>query len=165
MHDADVVIEAVFENIELKHTIVHELERHCDDTTIIASNTSSLPIADIASVAKRPQNIVGLHYFSPVEKMPLVEVIPHAKTSVATIATVVALAKQQGKIPIVVQDGAGFYVNRILALYMCEAAHLLMEGVSIAELDQAALQFGFPMGLLICSIKLVLMSALKFCLS
>jgi 3-hydroxyacyl-CoA dehydrogenase/enoyl-CoA hydratase/3-hydroxybutyryl-CoA epimerase len=146
MFDADVVIEAVFESLELKHTIVHELERHCSPQTIIASNTSSLPIADIASVAKRPQNIVGLHYFSPVEKMPLVEVIPHAKTSPETIATVVSLAKKQGKTPIVVQDGAGFYVNRILALYMCEAAHLLMEGVSIADLDQAAVNFGFPLG-------------------
>lgn len=108
--------------------------------------TSSLPISQIAEAATRPENVIGLHYFSPVEKMPLVEVIAHKKTSPETIATVVAFARKQGKTPIVVQDGAGFYVNRILALYMNEAAQLLLEGQSIEHLDKALVKFGFPVG-------------------
>jgi 3-hydroxyacyl-CoA dehydrogenase/enoyl-CoA hydratase/3-hydroxybutyryl-CoA epimerase len=91
-------------------------------------NTSSLPIGDIAAKAARPEQVIGLHFFSPVEKMPLVEVIPHATTSPQTIATVVKLAKKQGKTPIVVADKAGFYVNRILAPYINEAMRLLTEG-------------------------------------
>jgi 3-hydroxyacyl-CoA dehydrogenase/enoyl-CoA hydratase/3-hydroxybutyryl-CoA epimerase len=146
LEQVDVVVEAVFEDLELKHSIVHEVEKHTHKDTIFATNTSSLPIADIAKVAKRPENLVGLHYFSPVDKMPLVEVIAHKKTSAATIATVVDLARRQGKTPIVVQDGAGFYVNRILALYMSEAAQLLLEGVAVDSLDRAVVKFGFPLG-------------------
>ncbi len=144
--DADIVVEAVFEDLALKHQMVQEIERECSEHTIFASNTSSLPIAQIAEVATRPENVIGLHYFSPVEKMPLVEVIAHAKTSPQTIATTVAFAKKQGKTPIVVQDGAGFYVNRILALYMNEAAQLLLEGNSVDGLDKALVKFGFPVG-------------------
>ena len=144
--DADIVIEAVFEDLALKHQMVKDVERECGEHTIFASNTSSLPISQIAEAASRPENVIGLHYFSPVEKMPLVEVIAHAKTSAETIATTVAFARKQGKTPIVVQDGAGFYVNRILALYMNEAAQLLLEGKSVASLDKALVTFGFPVG-------------------
>ncbi|MFL7864692.1 fatty acid oxidation complex subunit alpha FadJ [Vibrio cincinnatiensis] len=142
----DVVIEAVFEDLPLKQQMVVEVEQHAQPDTIFATNTSSLPIKKIAEKAARPENIVGLHYFSPVEKMPLVEVIPHSTTSADTIATVVALAKQQGKTPIVVKDCAGFYVNRILAPYMNEAAKVLLAGEPIEKIDAALLNFGFPVG-------------------
>ncbi|MGL5391676.1 MAG: fatty acid oxidation complex subunit alpha FadJ [Shewanella sp.] len=144
--DADIVVEAVFEDLALKHQMVKDIERECGEHTIFASNTSSLPISQIAQAATRPENVIGLHYFSPVEKMPLVEVIAHGKTSAETIATTVAFARKQGKTPIVVQDGAGFYVNRILALYMNEAAQVLLEGQSIEHLDKALVKFGFPVG-------------------
>ncbi|ELR64372.1 Enoyl-CoA hydratase [Photobacterium marinum] len=142
----DVVIEAVFEDLKLKHQMVKEIENNAKPETIFATNTSSLPIYQIAEAAERPENVVGLHYFSPVEKMPLVEVIPHECTSPETVATVVALAKKQGKTAIVVGDKAGFYVNRILAPYMNEAASALLSGEPIEHLDNALLDFGFPVG-------------------
>ncbi|MHA2798974.1 fatty acid oxidation complex subunit alpha FadJ [Vibrio harveyi] len=142
----DVVIEAVFEDLDLKQMMVADIEANAKPETIFATNTSSLPIHKIAEKAERPENIVGLHYFSPVEKMPLVEVIPHETTSEETISTVVALAKKQGKTPIVVKDKAGFYVNRILAPYMNEAAHILLANEPIEQLDGALLDFGFPVG-------------------
>ncbi|WP_050910912.1 fatty acid oxidation complex subunit alpha FadJ [Vibrio campbellii] len=142
----DVVIEAVFEDLDLKQAMVADIEANAKLETIFATNTSSLPIHKIAEKAERPENIVGLHYFSPVEKMPLVEVIPHETTSEETISTVVALAKKQGKTPIVVKDKAGFYVNRILAPYMNEAAHILLANEPIEQLDGALLDFGFPVG-------------------
>ncbi|AUW04353.1 fatty acid oxidation complex subunit alpha FadJ [Vibrio campbellii] len=142
----DVVIEAVFEDLDLKQAMVADIEANAKPETIFATNTSSLPIHKIAEKAVRPENIVGLHYFSPVEKMPLVEVIPHETTSEETISTVVALAKKQGKTPIVVKDKAGFYVNRILAPYMNEAAHILLANEPIEQLDGALLDFGFPVG-------------------
>ncbi|MEH8020978.1 fatty acid oxidation complex subunit alpha FadJ [Rheinheimera metallidurans] len=145
-HDADIVIEAVFEDLALKQNMVADIEQHCGENTIFASNTSSLPIAQIAAKAERPENVIGLHYFSPVDKMPLVEVIAHKTTSAQTIATTVAFARKQGKTPIVVKDGAGFYVNRILALYMNEAANILLEGEPIEKIDQALVKFGFPVG-------------------
>jgi 3-hydroxyacyl-CoA dehydrogenase/enoyl-CoA hydratase/3-hydroxybutyryl-CoA epimerase len=143
---ADVVVEAVFEDLNLKQQMVADVEENAKDTTIFATNTSSLPIHQIADKAQRPENIVGLHYFSPVEKMPLVEVIPHETTSDETISTVVEFARKQGKTPIVVKDCAGFYVNRILAPYMNEAAQVLMSGEPIEQLDKALLNFGFPVG-------------------
>ncbi|WP_158968259.1 fatty acid oxidation complex subunit alpha FadJ [Paraglaciecola sp. L3A3] len=144
--DADVVIEAVFENLELKQQMVEEVENNCAEHTIFASNTSSIPIAQIAEKAKRPEQIIGLHYFSPVDKMPLAEVIAHDKTSDLTISTIVELAKKQGKTPIVVKDGAGFYVNRILAPYVNEAAEILLAGEPIENIDKALVKFGFPVG-------------------
>jgi len=142
----DMVIEAVFEDLNLKQKMVEEIESYCDENTIFASNTSSLPISKIAEKAQRPENVIGLHYFSPVDKMPLAEIIPHANTSEQTISTTVEFAKKQGKTPIVVADKAGFYVNRILAPYMNEAALMLLEGESIEKLDKALVSFGFPVG-------------------
>lgn len=144
--DVDVVIEAVFENLELKQQMVADIENHCSPETIFASNTSSIPISQIAAKAARPENVIGLHYFSPVDKMPLAEVIAHAGTSDQTISTTVALAKKQGKTPIVVKDGAGFYVNRILAPYMSEAANLVLAGEPIDKIDKVMVKFGFPVG-------------------
>lgn len=144
--DVDIVVEAVFENLELKQNMVVEIEQQAKESTIFASNTSSLPIGNIAAKAQRPENVIGLHYFSPVDKMPLVEIIPHEGTSDQTISTTVAFAKKQGKTPIVVKDQAGFYVNRILAPYMNEAAILLLAGEPIDKLDKALVNFGFPVG-------------------
>ena len=142
----DLVVEAVFEDLNLKQQMVADIEANCSEHTVFASNTSSLPIGQIAAKAARPENVIGLHYFSPVDKMPLVEVIAHDKTSAETIATTVAFARKQGKTPIVVKDGAGFYVNRILALYMNEAANILLEGEPVEALDKALVKFGFPVG-------------------
>ncbi len=143
---ADIVIEAVFEDLLLKQQMVDEVEQHTLEHTIFASNTSSLPISLIAMGSRRPEHIIGLHYFSPVDKMPLVEVIPHTRTSAQTIATTMALAKKQGKTAILVADRAGFYVNRILAPYINEAARCLMEAEPMEVVDKALFDFGFPVG-------------------
>ena len=144
--NVDMVIEAVFEDLSLKQQMVVDVENACHEKTIFASNTSSLPIGQIAAKAQRPENVIGLHYFSPVDKMPLVEIIAHQGTSDQTISTTVAVAKKQGKTPIVVKDKAGFYVNRILAPYMNEAANILLAGESVDKIDKALVKFGFPVG-------------------
>lgn len=146
LENADIVIEAVFEDLALKRKMVAEVETMSTKQAIFASNTSSLPIHKIAENAVHPEKVIGLHYFSPVDKMPLVEVIPHQQTDETTIATIVALAKRQGKTAIVVGDDAGFYVNRILAPFLCEAAQCLVEGESIEHIDKALVEFGFPVG-------------------
>ncbi|ANI31387.1 multifunctional fatty acid oxidation complex subunit alpha [Yersinia entomophaga] len=144
--NVDIVVEAVFEDLALKQQMVADIEAHGAPHTIFASNTSSLPISQIAAEAKRPEQVIGLHYFSPVDKMPLVEVIPHAGTSEETIATTVAFARKQGKTAIVVGDRAGFYVNRILAPYINEGARCLLDGEPIESIDKALVDFGFPVG-------------------
>ena len=146
LNNVDIIVEAVFEDLSLKQKMVADVEENCKETTIFASNTSSLPIGQIAANAKRPENVIGLHYFSPVDKMPLAEIIAHEGTSDETISTTVAFAKKQGKTPIVVKDKAGFYVNRILAPYMNEAAMLLLDGEPVEKLDKALVKFGFPVG-------------------
>ncbi|MDS4070747.1 MAG: fatty acid oxidation complex subunit alpha FadJ [Candidatus Competibacter sp.] len=145
-HNVDLVIEAVFEDLKLKHQMVTDVEANCPPTTIFATNTSSIPIAKIAEAAQRPENVIGMHYFSPVEKMPLLEIIATPKTAPEVIATTVEFGRRQGKTVIVVRDGAGFYVNRILAPYMNEAGYLLTEGVAVDAIDRALVQFGFPVG-------------------
>lgn len=144
--DADIVVEAVFEDLGLKQRMVADVEENCQSSTIFASNTSSIPITQIAEKAARPENVIGLHYFSPVDKMPLAEVIAHEKTSDEVISSTVEFAKKQGKTPVVVKDGAGFYVNRILAPYMNEAANLILAGEPIDHIDKALVKFGFPVG-------------------
>ena len=144
--DIDIVVEAVFEDLDLKQKMVADIEENCKETTIFASNTSSIPITQIAAKAKRPENVIGLHYFSPVDKMPLAEVIAHEKTSDEVISSTVEFAKKQGKTPVVVKDGAGFYVNRILAPYMNEAANLILDGEPIEHIDKSLVKFGFPVG-------------------
>ncbi len=146
MQDSDIVIEAVFEDVGLKQQMVADIEANCKPETIFASNTSSIPINQIAAKAARPENVIGLHYFSPVDKMPLAEVIAHEKTSDQTISTTVEFARKQGKTPVVVKDGAGFYVNRILAPYMNEAANLILAGEPIEHIDKSLVKFGFPVG-------------------
>ncbi len=138
--------EAVFEDLAVKHGVVREVESVAGEKTIFASNTSSIPIGRIAEAAHRPGQVVGMHFFSPVDKMPLLEVIRAPQTSPATVATVVALGKRLGKTVIVVNDGPGFYTSRILSPYMNEASHLLAEGAAVDELDEALRDFGFPVG-------------------
>lgn len=144
--DMDIVVEAVFEDLDLKQKMVADVEENCKESTIFASNTSSIPITQIAEKAARPENVIGLHYFSPVDKMPLAEVIAHDKTSEEVISSTVEFAKKQGKTPVVVKDGAGFYVNRILAPYMNEAANLILDGEPIEHIDKSLVKFGFPVG-------------------
>ena len=144
--NADLIIEAVFEDLQIKRDVLRDVEGVAREDTIFASNTSSLPIAQIAEGAKRPQNVIGMHYFSPVPRMPLLEIITTRQTADWVVATTVDFGKKQGKTVIVVNDGVGFYTSRILAPYMNEAAHLLADGADIAELDKALVDFGFPVG-------------------
>lgn len=143
---ADVVIEAVFEDLDLKRKIVAEVEAKTANHCIFATNTSSLPISDIAEGAKRPENIIGMHYFSPVQKMPLLEIITTDQTADWVTATAYDIGVKQGKTVIVVGDGPGFYTTRILAPYMNEALLLLEEGASIEYLDSIMKKFGYPVG-------------------
>ncbi|TWU00109.1 Fatty acid oxidation complex subunit alpha [Botrimarina colliarenosi] len=143
---ADVVIEAVVENADVKRQIFAEIEPHLQDDAILASNTSTIPITTLAEGLERPENFAGLHFFNPVRKMPLVEVIRGAKTSDDTIERLVAYSKKLGKTPVVVNDGPGFLVNRLLMPYMNEAALMVSEGVPIKTIDRAAKDFGMPMG-------------------
>jgi len=142
----DLVIEAVFEDLNLKQKIVKEVEENAGGDCIFASNTSSLPISDIAAKAERPENIIGMHYFSPVQKMPLLEIIKTDQTADWVIGTAYDVGTNQGKTVIVVNDGPGFYTTRILAPFMNEALLLLEEGASVEQLDRAMNQFGFPVG-------------------
>jgi 3-hydroxyacyl-CoA dehydrogenase/enoyl-CoA hydratase/3-hydroxybutyryl-CoA epimerase len=146
MKSVDLVIEAVFEDIKVKHAVIREVESATSEHTIFASNTSSIPITQIAEASKRPGNVVGMHYFSPVHKMPLLEVIQTKKTSPSVVATAVAIGKKQGKTVIVVNDGVGFYTSRILGPMMNEASYLLTEGASIEQIDKAMTSWGWPVG-------------------
>jgi 3-hydroxyacyl-CoA dehydrogenase / enoyl-CoA hydratase / 3-hydroxybutyryl-CoA epimerase len=143
---ADIVIEAVFEELDLKHRVLRETEPMIDPDAVYASNTSTIPIGGIAHVAARPERVLGMHFFSPVDKMPLLEVIVTARTSAEATATAVAYGKELGKTVIVVNDGPGFYTTRILSVYMNEAGRLLDEGAAIESIDAALVDFGFPVG-------------------
>lgn len=143
---ADMIIEAVFEDLSLKKKIVADMEALTRDHCIFATNTSAIPIAAIAEGAKRPQNIIGMHYFSPVPSMPLLEIIPHVGTSESVIATAFEVGSKQGKTCIVVKDVAGFYVNRCLGPYLIEVSALLRDGVPLEVLDKAVTKFGMPVG-------------------
>ncbi len=144
--DADVVLEAVFEDLALKRSVLAEVEAVTGEDTVFASNTSSIPIGAIAEGAARPHNVIGMHYFSPVEKMPLLEVVVTPTTADEVTATCVDLGRRQGKTVIVVNDGTGFYTTRILGPYMNEVGHLLTEGARIEDIDQAMTRWGFPVG-------------------
>ena len=143
---ADLVIEAIIEKEEAKKQFYSRLEPLLRPDAILASNTSTIPITKLAEGLKRPERFCGIHFFNPVRRMKLVEVIRGATTSDETIATAVAFAKRIGKSPIVVGDGPGFLVNRLLFPYMNEAIELLCDGASIKEIDRAATAFGMPMG-------------------
>ncbi|MCH8046763.1 MAG: enoyl-CoA hydratase/isomerase family protein [Planctomycetes bacterium] len=142
----DVVIEAIVENPQIKTQVYAQLESHLRDDAILASNTSTIPITQLAAELNHPERFCGIHFFNPVRKMPLVEVIRGEQTSDETIATAVAYAKRLGKSPIVVNDGPGFLVNRLLLPYMAEAAELFLDGAPIRHIEKAAKAFGMPMG-------------------
>ncbi len=144
--DADVVVEAITENEALKKQAYGELKSLLRDDAILCSNTSTISITRMAEAAPHPERFVGMHFFYPVDRMELVEVIRGVKTDDDTVATIVALAKRIGKTPIVMKDCPGFLVNRVLLPYMNEAVLLLQEGASMDDIDKAATKFGMPMG-------------------
>lgn len=146
LESADLVIEAVYEDLDVKRELLSEVESLGREQLIFASNTSSIPIAEIAAGSLRPANVIGMHYFSPADRMPLLEVVVSEKTAPSVTATCVAYGRRQGKTVIVVRDGAGFYTSRILAPYLNEAAWLIAEGVSVESLDRALVDFGYPIG-------------------
>lgn len=142
----DVTIEAVLEKLAVKQAVLKEWEAVAAPEAIFASNTSTLPITEIAKAASRPERVVGMHFFNPVHKMPLVEVIFGEKTAPEVTATIFDLAKKMGKTPVVVKDAPGFLVNRILAPYLGEGVRLLLEGVSMEAIDKGMRKFGMPVG-------------------
>ncbi len=142
----DLVIEAVIESMDIKKKVLKEAERNLNKEAFFATNTSSLSVTELATASQNPQNVVGLHFFNPVHKMPLVEVIRGQNTSDKAVAVVFDLAKRLSKIPIVVKDGPGFLVNRLLMPYLNEASYLIAEGAPVELLDEVVLNFGMPMG-------------------
>jgi 3-hydroxyacyl-CoA dehydrogenase / enoyl-CoA hydratase / 3-hydroxybutyryl-CoA epimerase len=145
-HNVDLVIEAVVENMEVKKTVLGEFEQTANEIAVFASNTSCLPITEMAMASKRPELVVGMHFFNPVEKMLLVEVIRGAKTSNEAVSAIATLSRKLGKLPVIVNDGPGFLVTRILMPYLGEAVAMLEEGSMIEDIDTSLLQFGMPMG-------------------
>lgn len=144
--DTDIIIEAVVENMGVKRKVFRELSAAAGTQTILATNTSALSVTEMAKETKDPSKVIGLHFFNPVHKMPLVEIITTAQTSKETLASTLALVKRLGKTPIVVKDSCGFVVNRILLGYINEAGRLLEEGHSIVAIDRIMTDFGMPMG-------------------
>ncbi|WP_334079013.1 fatty acid oxidation complex subunit alpha FadB [Microbulbifer sp. M83] len=144
--DVDVVVEAVVEKLKVKHSVLSEVEGKVSDDTVIASNTSTISIDKLAEALKRPENFLGMHFFNPVHKMPLVEVIRGEKTSDNAIARVVAFANKMGKKPIVVRDCPGFLVNRVLFPYFAGFSMLVRDGADFQEVDKVMERWGWPMG-------------------
>ncbi len=143
---ADLIIEAVFEDLEVKRQVLAEVESVVGPDSVLATNTSTIPIGHIAAQATRPERVIGMHFFSPVEKMPLLEVIPAEASDADTIVTAVKFGRRLGKTVIVVADRPGFWVNRILSPYMNEAGYLVAEGAPIDTVDRVMTRFGFPVG-------------------
>jgi 3-hydroxyacyl-CoA dehydrogenase/enoyl-CoA hydratase/3-hydroxybutyryl-CoA epimerase/enoyl-CoA isomerase len=142
----DVTIEAVVEKLAVKRAVLREWEAQVPPEAIFASNTSTLPIAEIAVGASVPGRVIGMHFFNPVHRMPLVEVIRAERTSDETVATIFALAKALGKTPVVVKDAPGFLVNRILAPYLSEGVRLVLDGCRMEDVDATMTSFGMPVG-------------------
>ncbi|HID38898.1 MAG TPA: hypothetical protein EYP36_05230 [Calditrichaeota bacterium] len=144
--NAQLVVEAIVEDIEVKKIVLAELEQYVQAQTVIATNTSSLRVDEMAQALKNKKRFIGMHFFNPVHRMPLIEVVKGKNTSAEAVATVFNLAKKLGKTPIVVKDAPGFLVNRLLVPYMVEAISLLEEGHTVEAIDKAMLNFGMPMG-------------------
>lgn len=140
------LIEAVFEDLAIKHKVIQEVEEHAPENMIFASNTSTIPIGELAKASKRPENFIGMHFFSPVHKMPLLEIIKHEKTSKETLATTVEIGRKMGKTIIVVNDGPGFFTSRVLGPFVNEALWLLSEGARIDQIDKVVTGWGWPVG-------------------
>lgn len=144
--DCDLIIEAVFEDRELKAKVTAETEAHIAESATFASNTSTLPITGLAAASKRPENFIGLHFFSPVDKMPLVEIICGEKTSAETLAKAYDYVLQIGKTPIIVNDNPGFFTSRVFSKYAYEGMAMVAEGIPAAAIENAAFLSGFPVG-------------------
>jgi len=144
--NADILIEAVFEDLKVKHRVIAELEPILKPHAIIATNTSAIPIGEIAKGSSRPSRIVGMHYFSPVDKMPLLELIPHAGTDKDVLAAATQIGLKQGKTVITVKDVPGFYVNRCLGPFLAEVMALTLQGVKFGDMDKAMIAAGMPVG-------------------
>jgi len=142
----DLVIEAIVEDMEIKKKVIAETVKHVPPNCIIATNTSSLSVTEMGTAHPHPENFAGMHFFNPVHKMPLIEVIRGSKTSDVVTATVFDVSKRMGKFPVVVKDGPGFLVNRLLLPYLNEAVYLLSDGMSVEKIDKYYLDFGMPMG-------------------
>jgi 3-hydroxyacyl-CoA dehydrogenase len=143
---ADLVVEAVFEDLDLKRQVLAESEELIAADAVFASNPSALPIAEIAAAARHPERVLGMHYFSPVPKMPLLEIVIAEATAPWAVATAHAFGTAQGKTCIVVKDGPGFYTTRILSPYLNEAVMLVEEGARVEDVDRAMKDFGYPVG-------------------
>lgn len=146
LRGSGLVVEAVVERMDVKRDVLAAAEREVDDHCVLATNTSSLSVEEMASALEQPDRFCGMHFFNPVHRMPLVEIVRGPETSDATVATVHRLAVGLGKVPVVVRDGPGFLVNRILGPYLNEGGFLMAEGVAIETIDEAATEFGMPMG-------------------
>ena len=144
--ESDVVIEAVSEDIKIKESVFKELDSIVSDNAVLATNTSSLSVKEISNFSKNPERVIGMHYFSPVEKMPLLEIIKGPETSEETLSKAISLGKKQGKTIIVVKDVPGFYINRCLTPYMNETLHLFCEGYDPLHIDKIMTDKGFPVG-------------------
>jgi len=142
----ECVIEAVVENMDIKKKVFSEVDSHIPDHAVLCTNTSALSVTEMAGAVADPSRVIGFHFFNPVHRMPLVEIIPTAQTSPQTLATAFALAHRLGKVPIQVKDAPGFLVNRILLAYINEAGHCVDEGVDAGLIDEAMTEFGMPMG-------------------
>jgi 3-hydroxyacyl-CoA dehydrogenase/enoyl-CoA hydratase/3-hydroxybutyryl-CoA epimerase len=145
---SDLVVEAVFEDAELKRSVFAEVEAAVSPGTILATNTSTLPVTDLATGVTRPEDFIGLHFFSPVDKMALLEIVVGEKTSDTTLAHAVDVARRIGKVPIVVNDGRGFFTSRVIGRFLDEAVAMVGEGIPAATVEQAATQAGYPVGAL-----------------
>ncbi|HEY4758510.1 MAG TPA: 3-hydroxyacyl-CoA dehydrogenase NAD-binding domain-containing protein [Chthoniobacterales bacterium] len=146
MRDVQIVVEAASEKLEIKKQIFRDLSKKTPQTAILATNTSALPITDLAAETKSPERVIGLHFFNPVSRMKLVEVVVGTETSDDTIGRALGFVRQITKLPVIVRDSPGFLVNRVLFPYLLEAAELFEKGTSGQEIDDALLQWGMPMG-------------------
>jgi 3-hydroxyacyl-CoA dehydrogenase/enoyl-CoA hydratase/3-hydroxybutyryl-CoA epimerase len=146
LRNVDLVIEAAVEKLDLKKKIFLDLDSLTTEDAILATNTSALPISELAAATRRPERIVGLHFFNPVHRMQLVEVVAARQTSPEVLQRALRFVQQIGKLPVLVKDSPGFVVNRILMPYLIEAGNLFESGVPIRDLDEAMLDFGMPMG-------------------
>lgn len=145
-HHSQFIVEAIKEDVDAKNKLVFEISRAIGPDCIIASNTSSFPISHLAQMSNKPDRVVGLHFFNPIDRMPLVEVITHERTNADVLKRAIAFVGQIGKVPVVIKDSAGFLVNRLFVSYFFEATLLAVEGVPINWVDEAVVNFGMPMG-------------------
>ncbi|HUE36455.1 MAG TPA: 3-hydroxyacyl-CoA dehydrogenase NAD-binding domain-containing protein [Candidatus Acidoferrum sp.] len=146
LRHVDLVVEAAVENLELKKKIFQRLDEVTTEETILATNTSALPVSDLAAATRYPQRVLGLHFFNPVHRMQLVEIVAGRQTAPEALSRAVRFVQRIGKLPVVVKDSPGFLVNRILMPYLVEAGTLFEHGASLEHLDEAMLDFGMPMG-------------------